>query len=193
MTFRLRKAEGADLDFIWRLRVATMKEAISQSYGWDEETQRGYAAESLRGEIVLIDERPVGVLLWQIGAMNCTSCGWPFFRRCNDRAGQCLDRALPAAGSRSRKAITLQVLRNNPAVSCTSGADSRCTPERAAQVVDALDSARRVAQLCARPTHLPAELAADVAIRQRAQPNRVGLRPATGSLVRLATAKARRR
>jgi hypothetical protein len=57
MTFRLRKAEGADLDFIWRLRVATMKEAISQSYGWDEGTQRGYAAESLRGEIVLIDER----------------------------------------------------------------------------------------------------------------------------------------
>jgi hypothetical protein len=62
MTFRLRKAEEADLDFIWRLRVATMKDAISQSYGWDEETQRGYAAESLRGEIVLIDENPVGVL-----------------------------------------------------------------------------------------------------------------------------------
>ena len=55
MTFRLRKAEEADLDFIWRLRVATMKEAVSQSYGWDEETQRGYAAESLRGEIVLIE------------------------------------------------------------------------------------------------------------------------------------------
>ena len=40
MTFRLRKAEEADLDFIWRLRAATMKDAISQSYGWDEETQR---------------------------------------------------------------------------------------------------------------------------------------------------------
>src|SRR4030095_9667921 len=62
MTFSLRKAKGADLDFIWRLRVATMKEAISQSYGWDEQTQRGYAAESLRGEIVLIDEASVGVL-----------------------------------------------------------------------------------------------------------------------------------
>ncbi|MGH9768734.1 MAG: GNAT family N-acetyltransferase [Blastocatellia bacterium] len=62
MKFRLRKAEETDLDFIWRLRVATMKETVIQSYGWDEETQRGYAAESLQGEIVLIDEKPVGAL-----------------------------------------------------------------------------------------------------------------------------------
>ncbi|MGE3440496.1 MAG: hypothetical protein AB7O81_33090 [Blastocatellales bacterium] len=32
----MRKAEEADLDFIWRLRAVTMKESITQSYGWDE-------------------------------------------------------------------------------------------------------------------------------------------------------------
>ncbi len=118
MTFRLRKAEEADLDFIWRLRVATMKEAISQSYGWDEETQRGYAAESLRGEIVLIDERPVGVLtladwtdemhlVWMaiLPEMQRQGLGSALIEHCQRQALE--------AG----KPLTLQVLRNNPAVS----------------------------------------------------------------------------
>jgi ribosomal protein S18 acetylase RimI-like enzyme len=118
MTFRLRKADGTDLDFIWRLRIATMKEAISQSYGWDEETQRGYAAESLRGEIVLIDERPVGVLtltdwgdqmhlVWMaiLPEMQRQGLGSALLEYCQRQALE--------AG----KPLTLQVLRNNPAVS----------------------------------------------------------------------------
>jgi len=118
MRFRLRKAEEADLDFIWRLRVATMKETISQSYGWDEETQRGYAAESLRGEIVLIDEKPVGVLtlvdwgdqmhlVWMavLPEMRRQGLGGEMIEYCQQQAFE--------AG----KPLTLQVLRNNPAVS----------------------------------------------------------------------------
>jgi ribosomal protein S18 acetylase RimI-like enzyme len=118
MTFNLRKAEEADLDFIWRLRVATMKEGISPSYGWDEETQRGYAAESLRGEIVLIDERPVGVLtladwthelhlVWMaiLPEMQRQGLGTALIEHCQRHALE--------AG----KPLTLQVLRNSPAVS----------------------------------------------------------------------------
>jgi ribosomal protein S18 acetylase RimI-like enzyme len=118
MTFRLRPAEEADLDFIWRLRVATMKETISESYGWDEETQRGYAAESLRGEIVLIDERPLGVLtladwgdemhiVWMavLPEMQRQGLGSALIEHCQRKALE--------AG----KPLTLQVLRNNRAVS----------------------------------------------------------------------------
>jgi hypothetical protein len=32
--------EQQDWDFIWSLRIATMKDVIAGSYGWDEETQR---------------------------------------------------------------------------------------------------------------------------------------------------------
>src|SRR6185295_6815941 len=62
MDFRLRPAEPTDREFIWRLRVATMKDMIEAAYGWDEATQRAYADESLGGMIVLVGEEPVGVL-----------------------------------------------------------------------------------------------------------------------------------
>ena len=62
MRIQLRKADKQDWDFIWSLRVATMKDTIACSYGWDENTQRSYAEESLKGEIVLIAGMPVGVI-----------------------------------------------------------------------------------------------------------------------------------
>ena len=46
MEFYLRKVEKQDWDFIWALRVETMKEKIVNSYGWDEMIQRSYAEES---------------------------------------------------------------------------------------------------------------------------------------------------
>lgn len=60
--FTLRKAIASDFAFIWQLRVTTMKKAIALSYGWDEPTQQGYAAESLNGEIVLVEDERVGVV-----------------------------------------------------------------------------------------------------------------------------------
>lgn len=118
MRFRLRKARPADLDFIWRLRVATMKEVISESYGWDEVTQRRYAAESLDGEIVLVDEKPVGVLtladrgdvihlVWMavLPVAQRQGLGSALIAYCKLRARD------------AEKPLTLQVLRNNPAFS----------------------------------------------------------------------------
>jgi hypothetical protein len=56
--FQLRKATAADWDFIWELRVRTMKRVISESHGWDVDMQRTYAAESLNGQIVLVGGQP---------------------------------------------------------------------------------------------------------------------------------------
>jgi GNAT superfamily N-acetyltransferase len=117
MRFQLRKAEAADLEFIWQLRVATMKEAICNSYGWDEATQREYAEESLRGQIVQVDNQPVGVLtladwgdqlhlVWM--ALLPT---WQGQGLGSELMACCQDRALKLG-----KPLTLQVLRNNPAV-----------------------------------------------------------------------------
>ena len=118
MTFRLRRARRTDLDFMWRLRVATVKEAISKSYGWDEETQRGYAAESLRGEIVLIDERPVGVLTladWGDQMHLVWMAIQPEMQR--QGVGSALVEYCQRQALEAGKPLTLQVLRDNPAVS----------------------------------------------------------------------------
>ena len=118
MTFRLRKSEEEDWEFIWRLRVATMKEAISKSYGWDDETQRGYAAESLRGEIVLIDEKPVGVLTladWGDQMHLVWMAIQPETQR--QGVGSALVEYCQRQARDAGKPLTLQVLRDNPAVS----------------------------------------------------------------------------
>ena len=95
-----------------------MKEAISQSYGWDDETQRGYAAESLRGQIVLIDERPVGVLTladWGDQMHLVWMAVEPEMQR--QGLGSALVEYCQRQALEAGKPLTLQVLRNNPALS----------------------------------------------------------------------------
>jgi ribosomal protein S18 acetylase RimI-like enzyme len=95
-----------------------MKEVINESYGWDEDTQRRYAAESLDGEIVLVDGRPVGVLtladrgdvmhlVWMavLPVAQRQGLGTAVLAYCQQRARE------------AEKPLTLQVLRNNPAFS----------------------------------------------------------------------------
>jgi ribosomal protein S18 acetylase RimI-like enzyme len=94
-----------------------MKAVISEAYGWDEEAQREIAAESLAGQVVLVDEEPVGVLTlddwgdqlhltWMaiLPEMQGQGLGGELLEHCQRRAIE--------AG----KPVTLQVLRNNPAV-----------------------------------------------------------------------------
>ena len=117
MDFTLRRATASDQEFIWTLRVATMKDLISQVSGWDDALQRSYAAESLNGEIVLVDHEPVGVvtlsdwgdqwhLTWMavIPSMQGQGLGTALISHCQQRAGD------------TGKPITLQVLRHNRAV-----------------------------------------------------------------------------
>jgi hypothetical protein len=67
VAFELRRAQASDWAFIWDLRVRTMKPLIAASYGWDDETQRAYAADSLDGEIVLVGGLPVASSPCRIG------------------------------------------------------------------------------------------------------------------------------
>ena len=116
--FQLRKAELSDFDFIWRLRVATMKQVVSQSYGWDEADQRLYAKESLNGNIVLVGGETCGVL---------TLSDWgdqlhlTWMAISPDLQGRGLGRELiefcQRQAAEAGKPLTLQVLRNNPAAS----------------------------------------------------------------------------
>ncbi|MEO0375232.1 MAG: GNAT family N-acetyltransferase [Cyanobacteria bacterium P01_A01_bin.17] len=117
MEYRLRKAAKEDWSFIWSLRVTTMKDQINDTYGWEENTQKSYAQESLHGEIVLIDEMPVGVttladwgdqlhLVWIaiLPARQGLGLGKALVKYCQQQA------------SARNKPLSLQVLRNNPAL-----------------------------------------------------------------------------
>jgi ribosomal protein S18 acetylase RimI-like enzyme len=117
MDFRLRRVEPSDLDFIWRLRVATMKHMIEEAYGWDEGTQRAYAEESLGGMIVSVGEKPVGVLtladwgdqlhlVWMAIAAEVHGLG----------LGRALVEYCQRRAREVRKPLTLQVLQDNPAM-----------------------------------------------------------------------------
>ncbi len=117
MKFYLRKVEKQDWNFVWALRVETMKEMIVSSYGWEEKTQRSYAEESLSGQIVIVNDKPVGVitlldwgdqlhLTWIaiIPEIQKKGIGTKLIQYCQLQA------------IKMQKPLTLQVLSNNQAI-----------------------------------------------------------------------------
>jgi ribosomal protein S18 acetylase RimI-like enzyme len=117
MDFRLRSAEPSDLEFIWRPRVATMKETIEAAYGWDEATQRAYAEESLAGMIVLVEQQPVGVLTLADWGDQLHVVWMALVSELQRRGlGRAAGGVLSATGTSGGKPLTLQVLEQNRAV-----------------------------------------------------------------------------
>ncbi|MHC5037534.1 MAG: histidinol dehydrogenase [Planctomycetota bacterium] len=61
----LRQATERDRDFVWTLHKATLKDAVSKIWGWDERRQieffeRRFDPEKLK--IIMAEEEPIGVL-----------------------------------------------------------------------------------------------------------------------------------
>lgn len=112
--FALRRAIARDLEFIWQLRVVTMKDIISASYGWDESTQKEYAAESLQGEIVLVENNQAGVITildWQDQLHITFIALLPQYR--GRGLGTKLIEYAKNRAAKESKPLTLQVLKDN--------------------------------------------------------------------------------
>lgn len=136
MDFQLRKAEKQDWNFIWSLRIATMKDIVARSYGWDEKTQRSYAEESLNGEIALVVGVPVGVITlsdWGDQLHMVWIAVLPEMQR--QGIGTKLLQYSQQQALKKQKPLTLQVLSNNPAI----GIYQRCGFE-----IDGQDSQGKV-------------------------------------------------
>lgn len=118
MEFHLAKANKQDWNFIWSLRVATMKAMTTQSYGWDETTQRSYAEESLSGEIVIVEDEPVGVITLSDWGDQLHLTWIAILPRIQGKGlGTQLIQYCQQKAISKQKPLTLQVLRNNPAIS----------------------------------------------------------------------------
>jgi len=62
--YTLRPATAEDYPFLYDLHVATMKEYVAQTWGWDNAVQQAMFRENFtpeRGRIVMVDGRAVGV------------------------------------------------------------------------------------------------------------------------------------
>lgn len=116
---RLRPATLADADFLYRLLVASMKDYVAATWGWDEEFQKEHFRthfEPQKLQIVLVDGCEIGVLsveprdgeLWLASIQLL-----PEYQRRG--IGTQIIRDVLARGRQQEARVTLQVLKVNPA------------------------------------------------------------------------------
>lgn len=62
---RLRKANDNDVDFLWWLHRATMREYVDQTWGWEDELQERWFRRKFapdRFQIILYHKDPIGYI-----------------------------------------------------------------------------------------------------------------------------------
>jgi ribosomal protein S18 acetylase RimI-like enzyme len=117
--YTLRQATTADYNFLWQLHVATMREYVAMTWGWDEDKQADYFRAHFNpagSQIIVVDGQEAGILAVERrpGEIFLSTIeilpAWQ---------GQGLGTAvlgdLLAEAARERRAIRLQVLKVNPA------------------------------------------------------------------------------
>jgi GNAT superfamily N-acetyltransferase len=65
MEYQLRRADDADRSFLWSLLVATMKEYVDRTWGWDEADQQRRFQEHCppeRYRIIIVDDEQIGAV-----------------------------------------------------------------------------------------------------------------------------------
>jgi GNAT superfamily N-acetyltransferase len=61
--FDLRNATNDDIEFIFQLRMQTMKKDFDNTFGWQEDEQRKRAADEIQhAQIIMMDQKDIGVI-----------------------------------------------------------------------------------------------------------------------------------
>src|SRR5512140_1679882 len=61
--FSLRRASGEDVDFIFQVRVQSMKNDFARTSGWNDDEQYKRAADEIgQAHIIMVGNEPVGVI-----------------------------------------------------------------------------------------------------------------------------------
>jgi ribosomal protein S18 acetylase RimI-like enzyme len=116
---RLREATPDDREFLYNLHCASLKDYITETWGWDEEWQRNHFNEHFdphRRRIIRLRDRSIGAL----GVCERDSdilidymALYPAYQRLG--IGSQLINAIIEQGVAEGKPIRLRVLRTNPA------------------------------------------------------------------------------
>jgi len=117
--YQLRPATTGDFAFLQALNVATLKEYVAQTWGWDDAAQAARFRAGFRPEasqIVLVEGREAGVLAVEQrpDALFITNIAIVPEQQGRGLGAALIDAVLAEAG-RSGAATRLQVLRVNPA------------------------------------------------------------------------------
>jgi GNAT superfamily N-acetyltransferase len=116
--YQLRLADDADMEFLWQLKLVTLREYITQIFGWDEALARTVLERHWHGShIVLLDAERVGQIKVTEGPE-----GWvylaeilllPAYQRRG--LGTCIVQDVIDVAERAGCNLELQVLSSNPA------------------------------------------------------------------------------
>lgn len=116
MNINFRKIEPEDIEFLWRLHNAALKDYVSKTWGWDEKWQRENFTKNFdpaEGEVIVFEDKDIGYF-WVIEKENEILLAsirlLPEFQ--NKGIGTQLIKNLIAESS---KPVALQVLKINPA------------------------------------------------------------------------------
>jgi len=119
MQYSLRAVNGADFDFLYRLKVACLKEYVAAIWGWNEAKQRRLFSENFdttAGQIVVAFGRDIGQLSVEEGLNEIFLSGiyiLPAYQR-QGLGSQILQDLLVGARANGWP-VRLQVLIGNPA------------------------------------------------------------------------------
>lgn len=117
--FLLRQATETDYAFLYSLHTATMKEHVTQTWGWDETIQQAMFRDKFdpgRSHIVEVDGRGVGVLSVERRPLTLFLANLQILPEEQGRGlGTAIIGTLLAQASDLGISVTLQVLKGNPA------------------------------------------------------------------------------
>jgi len=116
--YTLRPTVDADFDFLWRLKVATLKPYIEKLYGWDEAHAQAILRKKVMqgAKIILVDNEPAGVLKVEAEEdfVHLAEIGLITGRQGQGLGSQIIEDVL-AAADRKGFPVELQVFADNPA------------------------------------------------------------------------------
>jgi ribosomal protein S18 acetylase RimI-like enzyme len=117
MVYTLRPATANDYDYLYALHVATIREAVTATWGWDEAFQRRYFEEHWDPgprQVIVVDGEDVGVLQveWYVNhvflALIEVAPAWQ-----GRGIGSAVIRDVQAQAREAELPVTLQVLKAN--------------------------------------------------------------------------------